>query len=64
MTIGNLLTGLIGAVVGGVIGGVIVVWAEQWRWRRENRAAARLLYYEVISNRIGTIGVGEGSRNA
>lgn len=48
MTIGNLASGLIGAV----LGGVIVVWAEQWRWRRENRAAARLVYYEAISNRV------------
>src|SRR5438132_2718712 len=46
MTLGLLATGLIGAV----IGGVIVVWAEQWRWRRENRAAARLLFYEVLHN--------------
>src|SRR6266550_1500334 len=48
MTLGVLATGLIGAVAGGVI----VVWAEQWRWRRENRAAARMLYYEVINNRV------------
>jgi len=49
VTIDNLASGLIGAVVGGAI----VVWAGQWRWRRENRAAARLLYYEVLNN--GTI---------
>lgn len=48
MTPDTLLTGLIGAV----IGGVIVVWAEQWRWRRENVAAARLVFFEVLSSRI------------
>jgi uncharacterized protein YfdQ (DUF2303 family) len=26
------------------------VWAEQWRWRRGNLAAARLVYFEVIYN--------------
>lgn len=48
MTFENLASGLIGAV----IGGVIVVWAEQWRWRRENVAAARLVFFEVLANRI------------
>jgi hypothetical protein len=46
MTIDKLLSGLLGALVGALI----VVRAEQWRWRRENKAAARLLYYEVIHN--------------
>lgn len=30
---------------------------QRWRWRRENRAAARLLYYEVISNRAWLTGI-------
>ncbi len=46
MTIDNLASGLIGAI----IGGVIVVWAEQWRWRRENRAAARMVLIELNTN--------------
>src|SRR6059058_2366050 len=52
MTPDSLLSGLIGAVIGGALGALIVVRAEQWRWRRENRAALRLLYYEVMANRI------------
>jgi hypothetical protein len=46
MTLDNLASGLIGAV----IGGLIVVLAEQWRWRRENRAAARMVLIEVNVN--------------
>jgi len=53
MTPENLLSGLIGGLIVGVLGvaGVaLVVRAEDRRWRRENRGAARLLFYEVIHN--------------
>lgn len=36
MTIDNLLSGLTGALVGALI----VVVAEQWRWRRENKSGS------------------------
>jgi hypothetical protein len=46
MDLGNLLSGLIGAIIGAV---VVVGW-ERWRWRRENKAAARIVYSEVLMN--------------
>lgn len=48
MTLDNLLSGLIGAI----IGGLIVVAAEQWRWRRENKGAARMVFTELHVNMV------------
>jgi hypothetical protein len=55
MTSDNLLSGLVGGVVGGLlglIGAVIVTSADDRRWGRENVAAARLVFYEAMANRI------------
>lgn len=46
MNLENLLSGLIGAV----IGAFVVVIADTLRWRRGTRAAARLVYTELLSN--------------
>lgn len=46
----NLASGLIGGVVGGLLGliGALIVVAEQrLRWRKENRAAGRLVFHEI-----------------
>jgi hypothetical protein len=55
MSTDNLLSGLVGGVVGGLlglIGAVIVTSADDRRWGRENVAAARLVFYEAMANRI------------
>ena len=46
MSVANLLSGIVGAI----IGAVVVVIADTLRWRRETRAAARLVYTELLSN--------------
>src|SRR6266852_5092541 len=43
----NLLSGFIGAFIGAVL---VIGW-ERWVWRRENRAAARIVDAELMMNK-------------
>jgi hypothetical protein len=50
MTLDNLAVGLIGAVVGSILGVAGAFGMQSWQSRRDDRAAIRIVHWEVFAN--------------